>query len=1346
MSSPTYSTKIPSYAQAIHHFDPSVLALNSASSANLYLDFKAGQLIRVHVKDATGWWDGEVVHSPSDDERATRRGWFPSNYIQEVDSDAVSQTFAPIELTSEAHGGAVTSSSQDSTSPSFSDTFTCSRQTSLASSRSHASEQTSLTQVELEDDLDPLPQSFQLLIQPIVQSLTLLDSAIHSNRKTHIQPSTACVISSIRAALAQTDCLSKESPILASWPNLAKERKIVLVELSRLVNCARTASGMDDHEGTQPHADDLQGLEELAKSARGVFASIKRFLHYATRCGVHLASSNQNGEIVLSATSSVASDVMTVPTPMTSESQIRSSPGGNKRLQETFKRRIASIGDLRAARSRQRSNSPPPLPTGQSVHSRAPSQVPTPISATFSNYSDVSSPSSVRSFHERRMQGSMDSVFSHVSNVTSEELHSPWQNQKPMAAPMPSTASVPRVLESVVGIYDAIGYAEDALLSIIAAFIGHIHSHHIGSHPSSHAGLIEMTRETIDSVREVLTVVETVGSNSGVRYRRPKEVVFLRIAKDQLYEVAGSLVESAEIVAHAPFSEVSEESYDREKTRLLQTATGTLRAGTECIRLLKHCVPKEDMSLFQSSLPHSSVSANYALSPRSSDEDFVPRDKVVGTRSLHTLSGLHRKATSLEHLQKRYQEGEQLIQTLAKNDENETESKEKEELVQGGNKTSTTILIMDEKQKLFPTPTLSSTQATLQESCPILRPHHPAHEFLQAFSETSHVEPRTRSVSMKTPVFPRIRHHSPSRSADLDKFTSNLTFVSDESLGLPSCTTAASARLSVHTQRSSSLPTEPTNEISTKPPCDATPVPKRRREKTSLGLKLDIPLLSVSSQMADLALNDISEPIINARPKLMQNLPTFVGDIDMLVKTPDFDTREITFNSEGNMIGASLAVLVEKMTPHDGPVDPTFSDTFWYTFRLFTTPKKLFDALLDRWNLQRPELVQMSNEEEMVWKDCKIFPLRLRIFNFLKSWLELHWRPVTDQEILHDLKRFADEEVLVTLPTMAQRFSLMIDKKMEMTSSVVVDGPKHKIVSSSLLSAVPHSQTTAGLPPTPLISKNLHAVLQKSNGSININITEFDVLELARQLTIIVSKIFRQVLPEDLLMTGKKTIPELKALSTHSNQVTGWVADSVLNERDAKKRATLLKYFIKLADKCLMINNFFTLFAVLAGLNSSTILRLKKTWGALSAKYHIMIERLRTIIEHTKNHATYRSRLRDASSPCLPFLGLILTDITFIFDGNSNTRPSSTTSDINLINYDKYAKLGKIAMEFKRYQEPFNIQELQAVQAFLHNVLTERGSGSIDALYRKSLMLEPRQGSEKLRSNVEKPNWLSVKI
>lgn len=60
-------------------------------------------------------------------------------------------------------------------------------------------------------------------------------------------------------------------------------------------------------------------------------------------------------------------------------------------------------------------------------------------------------------------------------------------------------------------------------------------------------------------------------------------------------------------------------------------------------------------------------------------------------------------------------------------------------------------------------------------------------------------------------------------------------------------------------------------------------------------------------------------------------------------------------------------------------------------------------------------------------------------------------------------------------------------------------------------------------------------------------------------------------------------------------------------------------------------------------------------------------------------------------STCFPGyairIGCLHSSITFTFDGNPDTRQSTLAPDLSLVNHDKYAKLGKIAVEFKRYQE-----------------------------------------------------------
>lgn len=45
------------------------------------MNLKEGDEIRVRYKDASGWWEGEIVSSAGD--TIGTYGWFPSNYVQQ---------------------------------------------------------------------------------------------------------------------------------------------------------------------------------------------------------------------------------------------------------------------------------------------------------------------------------------------------------------------------------------------------------------------------------------------------------------------------------------------------------------------------------------------------------------------------------------------------------------------------------------------------------------------------------------------------------------------------------------------------------------------------------------------------------------------------------------------------------------------------------------------------------------------------------------------------------------------------------------------------------------------------------------------------------------------------------------------------------------------------------------------------------------------------------------------------------------------------------------------------------------------------------------------------------------
>lgn len=440
--------------------------------------------------------------------------------------------------------------------------------------------------------------------------------------------------------------------------------------------------------------------------------------------------------------------------------------------------------------------------------------------------------------------------------------------------------------------------------------------------------------------------------------------------------------------------------------------------------------------------------------------------------------------------------------------------------------------------------------------------------------------------------------------------------------------------------------------------------------------------------------------------------------------------RDICFNNDGQVTGGTLACLVERMTLHDTTIDPVFAAAFFITFRLFTTPLELLDTLSDRFKMSPPDDVA-SNENKLAhWTLKCAVPVRLRVFNIIKTWLENHWVHGSDHVILDPLRVFTKETISRKMENAANRLLDIIEKRQKSVQFAQRPRILNKAVSSDRLKSnalAPKSayggaggsfrgmfgggsqaggdasNAASSPPPQPAISRNLLNSL-RTQSLRTIPITDFDPLEVARQLTIMESRLYFSIQPTDLIKQDFGC-PNIKNMSTSTTRITGWVTECILGEHDAKKRAYLVKYFIKVAEKCHGLRNYNTLIAILAALGSSTITRLKRTWEGLSTKYRQSLEIMRRATDHTRNYAEYRNALRNAAPPCLPFLGLYLTDITFCYEGNPATRQSPADASLKLINFDRYQKMYRIVADLQRFQSPYNLLEVPEVQIYLSQCL-----------------------------------------
>ncbi|KAL7929138.1 ras guanine nucleotide exchange factor domain-containing protein [Trichoderma chlorosporum] len=437
--------------------------------------------------------------------------------------------------------------------------------------------------------------------------------------------------------------------------------------------------------------------------------------------------------------------------------------------------------------------------------------------------------------------------------------------------------------------------------------------------------------------------------------------------------------------------------------------------------------------------------------------------------------------------------------------------------------------------------------------------------------------------------------------------------------------------------------------------------------------------------------------------------------------------HELVFNKEGQVTGGTLPALVERLTTHEATPDATFVSTFFLTFRLFSSPIQLTEALIDRFEYAE-ESPQTSG------------PVRLRVYNAFKGWLESHWRDAADRDALAIIIPFAEDRLNAVLPSAGSRL-------LELANRVSGEGSLvPRFVSSMGKTNTAIGQyVPADLPlPSPIISKGQQNSLQAfKSGSALPTILDFDPLELARQLTIMQMNIFCSILPEELLASqwmkkGGVNAPNVKAMSSLSTDLSNMVAETILHHTELKKRAAVIKQWIKIAQQFLELHNYDGLMSIICTLNSSTITRLRKTWDTISQKRKDSLRHLQDIVEPAQNNKVLRTKLHDHVPPCLPFLGMYLTDLTFVDIGNASTKQVTEedgAEGLTVVNFDKHTRTAKIIGELQRFQIPYRLTELPDMQEWLSaqfQLIREGDQGNVQvAYYRKSLLLEPRESSLK---------------
>ncbi|XP_026994089.1 ras-specific guanine nucleotide-releasing factor 2 isoform X2 [Tachysurus fulvidraco] len=231
-------------------------------------------------------------------------------------------------------------------------------------------------------------------------------------------------------------------------------------------------------------------------------------------------------------------------------------------------------------------------------------------------------------------------------------------------------------------------------------------------------------------------------------------------------------------------------------------------------------------------------------------------------------------------------------------------------------------------------------------------------------------------------------------------------------------------------------------------------------------------------------------------------------------------------------------------------------------------------------------------------------------------------------------------------------------------------------------------------------------------------------MEIAEQITLLDHIIFRSIPYEEFLGQGwmkmdkNERTPYIMKTSQHFNDMSNLVASQIMSHTDVGSRSSSIEKWVAVADICRCLNNYNGVLEITSALNRSAIYRLKKTWAKISKQTRALMDKLQKTVSSEGRFKNLRETLKNCNPPCVPYLGMYLTDLAFIEEGTPNF------TEEGLVNFSKMRMISHIIREIRQFQQtPYRIEHQPKVTQYL---LDKALIMDEDTLYDLSLKIEPR--------------------
>ncbi|XP_055898157.1 rap guanine nucleotide exchange factor 1-like isoform X3 [Biomphalaria glabrata] len=380
--------------------------------------------------------------------------------------------------------------------------------------------------------------------------------------------------------------------------------------------------------------------------------------------------------------------------------------------------------------------------------------------------------------------------------------------------------------------------------------------------------------------------------------------------------------------------------------------------------------------------------------------------------------------------------------------------------------------------------------------------------------------------------------------------------------------------------------------------------------------------------------------------------------------------------------GGAIDALIVHAT-QAGKIEFMYQEAFLTTYRMFISPKALMEKLLYRFH----KFHHSADSKKKLAHNS--FSLLIRVVDELGG-NEL------DAEIVDRLMNLVYDLVCEGTLNLARLLRRKLLEKCEKKNAESAD------IAQPVQQSIELSSSTADL-------------------------LSFKAHDIAEQMTLLDAQLFQKIeIPEVLMWArcqSEELSPHLTTFTEHFNKMSYWCRTRILSQDDPKEREKYLMKFIKIMRHLRKLHNFNSYLAVLSALDSAPVARLE--WQKQNTD---ALKEFCQLIDSSSSFRAYRQALAETEPPCIPYLGLILQDLTFVNIGNPDKLPDGS------INFSKHWQQFNILDSMRRFRTSnYQIKRNDKIMNMLNNFedfLNE------DILWTMSQKIKPRAPGHKKQNSV----------